>query len=66
MNIVLYLFLIAIGIASIICGIIARNKINECQSKEEKGLVKAKWQLICGLLGLACMIFAGILIFTIF
>lgn len=66
MNIVLYIFLIAFAIASIVCGVIARKKIDECKSQEEKKIVKAKWQLICGLLGLACIIFAGILIFTMF
>lgn len=66
MSVVLYVFLIAFVIASIICGVVSRNKINECKNEEEKRTVKAKWQLICGLLGLACIIFAGILIFTMF
>ena len=64
--IALYIILIAIGIAGIVCGVIARKKIAECKTEEEKKSVKAKWQLICGLLGLACIIFAGILIFTMF
>ncbi len=34
MNIILYGFLIAI--ASVVYGIIARKRIKECQSKEEK------------------------------
>ena len=66
MNIMFYIFLIAIGITSIFCGVIARKKINECKNKEEKKIVKSKWQLICGLLGLSAIIFAGILIFTMF
>ena len=66
MNIIFYIFLIAIGITSIVCGVIARKKINECKNKEEKKIVKSKWQLICSLLGLSAIIFAGILIFTMF
>lgn len=64
--IALYIILIVIGIAGIVAGIYARKKIDECETEAEKKSVKAKWQLICGLLGLACIIFAGILIFTMF
>ena len=60
------LFIIGIAIVSIVCGVVARKKINECSSEQEKKSVKAKWQLICGLLGGACILVAGILIFTMF
>ena len=46
--------------------LIARNRIAECNTEEEKKTVKAKWQLICGLMGVACIILAGIIIFTMF
>lgn len=62
----LYIFISLIAIASIVCGVIARKKIKECSSEQEKQSVKAKWQLICGLLGGACILVAGILIFTMF
>ena len=51
---------------NIALGIIAKKKIAECEAEEQKNAVKAKWQLICGLMGVACIIVAGILIFTMF
>lgn len=62
----LYIFLIMFAIASMIIGCYGRKKINECESEQEKKAVKAKWQLISGLLGLACIILVAILIFTMF
>lgn len=64
--IIFYIILIAIGIAGIVAGIYARKKIAECETEEEKKSVKAKWQLICGLIGAASIIVAGVLIFTMF
>ena len=64
--IVFYIILIAIGIAGIIVGIYARKKIAECETEEEKKSVKAKWQLICGLIGGSAIIVVAILIFTMF
>lgn len=64
--IALYIILIAIGIAGIVCGVIARKKIAECKTEEEKKSVKAKWQLICGLIGGSAIIVVAILIFTMF
>lgn len=64
--IALYIILIAIGIAGIIVGMYARKKIAECETEEEKKSVKAKWQLICGLIGGSAIIVVAILIFTIF
>ena len=64
--IALYIILIAIGIAGIVAGIYARKKIAECETEEEKKSVKAKWQLICGLIGGSAIIVVAILIFTIF
>lgn len=64
--IALYIILIAIGIAGIVVGIYARKKIAECKTEEEKKSVKAKWQLICGLIGAFAIIVAGVLIFTMF
>lgn len=62
----LYVFLIAIAVLTMSFGYIARKKIAECNTEEEKKIVKAKWQLVCGLMGVACIILAGILIFTMF
>lgn len=64
--IIFYIILIAIGIAGIVVGIYARKKIAECKTEEEKKSVKAKWQLICGLIGGSAIIVAGVLIFTMF
>ena len=64
--IIFYIILIAIGIAGIIVGIYARKKIAECETEEEKKSVKAKWQLICGLIGGSAIIVVAILIFTMF
>lgn len=64
--IALYIILIAIGIAGIVAGIYARKKITECETEEDKKSVKAKWQLICGLIGASAIIVAGVLIFTMF
>lgn len=64
--IVFYIILIAIGIAGIVTGIYARKKIAECETEEEKKSVKAKWQLICGLIGGSAIIVVAILIFIIF
>ena len=62
----LYVVLILFAVITIVFGLIARNKIAECETEEQKKNVKAKWQLICGLMGIACIIVAGILIFTMF
>lgn len=62
----LYIFLIVFAVASMIVSYYGRKKINECESEQEKKAVKAKWQLISGLLGLACIITIAILIFTMF
>lgn len=64
--IALYIILIVIGIAGIVAGIYARKKIAECETEEEKKSVKAKWQLICGLIGGSAIIVVAILIFTMF
>lgn len=64
--IIFYIILIAIGIAGIVVGIYARKKIAECETEEEKKSVKAKWQLICGLIGGSAIIVVAILIFTMF
>lgn len=61
-----YIILIVIGIAGIVAGIYARKKIAECEIEEEKKSVKAKWQLICGLIGASAIIVAGVLIFAMF
>ena len=62
----LYIFITIFAILSIAFSIIARKKISECSNEEEKKSVKAKWQLICGLLGASCILVAGILIVTMF
>lgn len=62
----LYVILILFAVITMVFGLIARKKIAECKTEEEKKIVKAKWQLICGLMGVACIILAGIIIFTMF
>ena len=62
----LYVILILFTVITMVFGYIARKKIAECKTEEEKKIVKAKWQLICGLMGVACIILAGIIIFTMF
>ena len=62
----LYVILILFAVLTMVFGYIARKKIAECKTEEEKKIVKAKWQLICGLMGVACIILAGIIIFTMF
>lgn len=62
----LYIVLIVFAILTMCLGLFARKKIAECETETEKKSVKAKWQLICGLIGLACIIVAGIIIFTMF
>lgn len=62
----LYVVLILFAGITMVFSYIARKKIAECETEEQKKNVKAKWQLICSLMGLACIIVAGILIFTMF
>lgn len=62
----LYVVLILFAVITMVFGYIARKKIAECETEEQKNAVKAKWQLICGLMGVACIILAGIIIFTMF
>ena len=62
----LYVVLILFAVITMVFALIARNKIAECKTEEQKKTVKAKWQLICSLMGGACIIVAGILIFTMF
>lgn len=62
----LYVVLILFAVITMVFALIARNKISECKTEEQKKTVKAKWQLICSLMGVACIIVAGILIFTMF
>ena len=64
--IALYIILILIAIIGIVAGIYARKKITECNNEQERKLIKAKWQLICGLIGLACIIISSVLIFIVF
>ena len=63
---ILYLILGLIAVITICISIYARKKISECKSEEEKRITKAKWQLICGLLGMACVIVVVVLIITMF
>lgn len=62
----LYVILILFAVITMVFGSIARKKIAECKTEEEKKIVKAKWQIICGLMGVACIMLAGIIIFTMF
>lgn len=64
----LYAIIILFAILTMVLGVYGRKKIAECETETEteKKSVKAKWQLICGLMGVACIIVAGIMIFTMF
>ena len=62
----LYVILILFAVTTMVFSYIARKKIEECDTEEEKKIVKTKWQIICGLMGVACIILAGIIIFTMF
>ena len=63
---ILYLIAGLIAVTTICVGIYAQKKINECKSEEEKRITKAKWQLICGLLGVACVTVVFVLLLTTF
>lgn len=62
----IYAFLTVFAVLTVIFAVVARKKISECENEAERRAVKAKWQLICGLLGAACIVCAGIMIFTMF
>lgn len=62
----IYIFLFFLAVISIVFSIIARKEINKTKTEEEKRIVKAKWQLICGVLGGACILVAGVFIFLMF
>lgn len=62
----IYIFMIAIAVLATVFAVVARKKIAAFESEAERRAVKAKWQLICGLLGAACIVCAGIMIFTMF
>lgn len=62
----IYIFMIAIAVLATVFAVIARKKIAECESEQERRAVKAKWQLICGLMGAACIICAAVMIFIMF
>lgn len=62
----LYILIIAIAVTSIVLNFRVRKQIAEIHSEEEKRAIKAKWQLVFGLLGVAMIIVAGIMIFTMF
>lgn len=62
----LYLLMVLIAVVSIILSVIVRKKIAAIENEQERKLVKARWQLIFGLLGMSAIIVAGILVFTMF
>ena len=62
----IYVFMTVFAVLATIFAVIARKKIAECESESERRAVKAKWQLICGLLGAACVICAAVMIFIMF
>ena len=62
----IYAFFTVFAVLTVIFAVVARKKIDECESEQERRAVKAKWQLICGLLGAACIVCAGIMIFMMF
>ena len=62
----IYAFFTVFAVLTVIFAVVARKKIDECESEQERRAVKARWQLICGLLGAACIVCAGIMIFMMF
>lgn len=62
----IYAFFTVFAVLTVIFAVVARKKIAERESEQERRAVKAKWQLICGLLGAACIVCAGIMIFMMF
>lgn len=62
----IYIFIIAMVILTTVFSIIARKKIAECESEQERRAVKAKWQLICGLMGGALILGVAAMIFLMF
>ena len=62
----IYAFLTVFAVLTVIFAVIARRKIAACESETERRAVKAKWQLICGLLGAACIICAAVMIMIMF
>lgn len=63
--IILIIFTLVAIIISITLGIVAINSINNCKNEEEKKVVKAKWQLICGLVGGSIILFIIAISFVI-
>ena len=62
----IYAFLTVFAVLTVIFAVVARKKIAACESESERRAVKAKWQLICGLLGAACVICAAVMIYFMF
>lgn len=62
----IYVFMTVFAVLATIFAVIARKKIAACESESERRAVKAKWQLICGLMGAACVICAAVMIFIMF
>ena len=62
----IYAFLTVFAVLTVIFAVVARKKISECETEAERKSVKAKWQLICGLIGAACVICAAVMIFIMF
>ena len=62
----IYAFLTVFAVLTVIFAVVARKKIDECETEAERKSVKAKWQLICGLLGAACVICAAVMIMIMF
>ena len=58
----IYIFMIAIAVLATIFAVVARKKISECENETERRAVKAKWQLICGLMGGAVVLCAAVMI----
>lgn len=62
----IYAFLTVFVVLTVIFAVVARKKIAACESESERRAVKAKWQLICGLMGAACVICAAVMIMIMF
>lgn len=59
----IYILLAEIVIIAMIFSAVAKKEIAECKTEEESRTVRAKWQLIFGMIGAAMILVVGIYIF---
>lgn len=60
------IFLLIVAGLTILFAVIGAKETEKCETDEERRITKAKWQLICGLMGVACIICAAVAIYIMF